>query len=348
MKEFGCKWLGLVASAVLLCSTARAQNGGLRFTLTDLGTRFKASWSEARAINNRGQVVGSLFRDPDWLCFSWQPGGTPQEFGGGTQPQRCDAFAVDSDGTIAGMILVPKTGPHPDAFRRDSSTGNITILPSQCAGCDSTGLGILKQTVVGFSAGGAVQWDYTGKITALSPSAGYATGINSYGQIVGFDAGGAFTWQKGSLTHLPQLRNDSAYAINNNGVAVGASMGPYDFDCISLWYGGAGTNIGCLPPEDIVGVGISSDNWVVTGREPMYSSFYSFPPCDCGYLIVPDPSCSPTLLGTLLDSSGAGWTRVLATGINDSHQIVGMGLNSRGETRAILLTPNGLPLCHPA
>jgi len=36
-----------------------------------------------------------------------------------------------------------------------------------------------------------------------------------------------------------------------------------------------------------------------------------------------------------------------ATGINDTHQIVGYGRAPNGEQHAFLLTPNNLPLCYP-
>ena len=70
--------LALLAGSVLLWPlVASAQNGGLKFTLTDLGT-FGGYQSEAFAINNKGQIVGDYLWTSKRLsgqgCFS-QPAG---------------------------------------------------------------------------------------------------------------------------------------------------------------------------------------------------------------------------------------------------------------------------------
>jgi hypothetical protein len=101
---------------------------------------------------------------------------------------------------------------------------------------------------------------------------------------------------------------------------------------------------------------ISNDNWIVTGDHESYITCsqhadWCYQPClspGYGFLIVPDPSCSPTQLNTLLDASSAGWNVWSATGINDNHRIVGWGIPpAGGPPHAILLTPNDLPLCYP-
>jgi hypothetical protein len=50
-------------------------------------------------------------------------------------------------------------------------------------------------------------------------------------------------------------------------------------------------------------------------------------------------------LNTLLDASGKGWTVISAFGVNKAHRIVGQATDPKGQTRAVILMPNGKPLC---
>ena len=320
----------------------------MKFTLTDLGT-FGGTWSAANAINSNGQVVGTFGSASDQFCFSWQQGSKTLTFADETSPRFCDARAVDFDGTIAGGMKTPNTFSRVGAFRRDPN-GQITIVSHQ-RNADSWGLGVAKGTVVGLSANQAVKWDSAGIATTLvNAPYGYAqaNGINSMGQIVGFTQQGSgsflsWVWQNGSLTNLPEFVptwGTNAWAINDHGVVVGGGTQTYAGGiCVAIWYGGAPTNLGCGP----WGLAISSDNWVVGGGR-----IWNWCTSGCARLSVPDFSCSLTDLNTLLDSSGAGWVVMTATGINDKHQIVGWGKSPRdGQNHAILLTPNNLPLCYP-
>jgi hypothetical protein len=373
MKNYGGKLVGLLAGAILLCATAMGQNGGLRFTLTDLGT-FGGAASAAHAINNRGQVVGTFGIPNGRMCFLWQSGATPITFGGDAKPQFCDARAIGVDGTIAGSIRTQKTGSTLGAFRRDP-TGTVNLLtPLPGSGAHGTsyswGFGVYKKTVVGLSKDQAVRWDSLGNInTVFLPGVwSQANGLNSRGQVVGVrvgpcgggSGGCGWMWENGSLADLPTGNyGSSANAINNNGFVVGYnwnSSNNFSDSCAAQWYVGTLTELACGWFEALAN---SSDNWVVGGIQEDYitCSAYTFIDCidncslpgnACALLVVPDPACSPTNLNTLLDASGSGWNIVSGTGINDSHQIVGWG-NSPvdGQLHAILLTPNNLPLCYP-
>jgi hypothetical protein len=58
MRRFDCTLFALLASQILLVWTVLAQNnGGLQFTLTDLGT-FGGAASIGNATNNKGQIGG--------------------------------------------------------------------------------------------------------------------------------------------------------------------------------------------------------------------------------------------------------------------------------------------------
>ena len=363
MKHFSGRLVGLVAGVVLLCSSALAQNGGLRFTLTDLGS-FGGNGSRAFAINNKGRVVGTaFFSNPNRaMCFSWQAGSTPILFSIDPKSMGCDARAVGPDGTIAGGAGNPEDPNMSIAFRRDP-TGRISLLKPLGGDAESKGFGVLKQTVVGYSydeianTTSAVKWESDGTLTQLASGASVATGINSLGKIVGWTAtlgGGSqgsiqpWVWYNGSLKNLSVWTPNgaAAWAINTNGFVAGGA-----YDAGYLLYGALWNSVARGTPLTILGynngaqgLAISSDNWVVGGG-------YWLAPCTpgCPSLSVPDLSCSLTDLNTLLDASGAGWYIAYATGINDSHQIAAWARRiSTGEEHAVLLTPNNLPLCYPA
>src|SRR5215813_8802424 len=97
MRRFGCMLLAVLASSIFSVITLLAQNnGGLQFTLTDLGT-FGGSDSIGNAINNKGQIVGYIYKNTGTICFSWQPGNSPVVFAGGTGATKlpnCIATAV--------------------------------------------------------------------------------------------------------------------------------------------------------------------------------------------------------------------------------------------------------------
>jgi uncharacterized membrane protein len=225
--------------------------------------------------------------------------------------------------------------------------------PAYCAGCPFW-LANLQS---------AVKWDAQGYMTtivtgALHDYGNYARGINKGGEIVGrvyypYSLATPWFWKNGVLTDLPIMPNPDgfndfygqAYAINDSGVIVGG--GTFDdgnwHQCVELWNSHSLASLPTLRPNCantfIGGMAISSDNWVVG-----YGDFQPYPP----FLSVPDPSCVLTNLNTLLDGSGDGWTLISANGINRFHQIVGTGITPKnGSVHAVLLTPNGLPLCYP-
>src|SRR5437764_127651 len=110
MKHNGGRLVGLMVGAVLFCASGLAQNGGLRFSLTDLGT-FGGTWGEAWAINDKGAVVGTYgFGAHDnpgeaqsgSRCFVWKSGGSLFTFDGGTKIPRCKALAIDQRFNVAG------------------------------------------------------------------------------------------------------------------------------------------------------------------------------------------------------------------------------------------------------
>jgi probable HAF family extracellular repeat protein len=237
MIHLGCRLIGLFVGAILLCTSALGQGGGLRFNLRDLGT-FGGSESRANAINNEGQVVGvAYFSNGDSQCFLWRAGFTPLLFTLNAQTTRCEATAIAPDGTIAGSMVPPDSAPWSRAFRR-SSSGSISVLQPLKGDEESFATGVFKDITVGQSysdtndASTAAKWDSKGTITDLvgSASSSTATAINSRGQIVGNGPGTQpWVWYQGSATFLPTWTAYSfaAWAINDHGFVTGSGYESY-------------------------------------------------------------------------------------------------------------------------
>lgn len=349
--------LALLAGSVLFCSSvAAAQNGGLKFALTDLGTFGSGGYqSEAFAINNSGQIVGDYFWSFKRLsgqgCFSKKSGQAAVLFGS----SACTARAINTSGAVAGWMSV---GSATHAFRFDPS-GNLYDLPPLSSG-DSHGYGIdYYGRVVGDGPvvnGGfynALQWDVGGHATVFRCRAnGYSTAFatNPAGNLLAgycnWPQVWPYWWVNGTGYLLSNLSpgcpdpDDTVaivLAINNGNYMVGygsniecSNHGPWH---AVLWNPGA-VDLG----PNSVAYAISNDNWIV-----------GWSGSTGGFLRVADTNCPQMAnLNLLLDSSGAGWSVTAAYGINDSHQIVGQGRAPNGQYHAILLTQvNNLPLCEP-
>ena len=356
MRRFGCMLFAWLASPILFVSALLAQNnGGLQFALTDLGT-LGGGASIGNAINNKGQIVGYIYKGTGTMCFSWQAGTTPVTFAGGTKPPSCIATAVSVDGRIAGQIILTKTAGNWAPLRRE--TNGSVILLNELPGSSgaSRAWGIYKSSVVGQSGYPplAVQWDYYGNVTPLLNTYSEAFAINSKGHVVGAvqgpSQGNPWLWQNGSLTYLPAPGSNPwafAYTINPNDAIGGFTYVPGSM-CMAYWYTGVLTNLDCGYNAQPA-VGISSDGWVLGGHNASTGHcgpYFGGNSSDrCATLSV--PGCSVADVNTLLDSSGTGWVLWEAAGINDAHQIVANGLSPiDGAEHAVLLTPNNQPLCY--
>lgn len=382
MKHYSAKLVSFLASAILLCVTAWGQNGGLRFSLTDLGT-FGGTWSEAWAINDSGTIVGTFGVSGGQRCFSIR-NGSLLTFDGGSKPPKCEALALDIKGNIAGAVATAASGSLYRAFRYDNG-GKLMVLPVP-PGYDYTmGLAIYGGTVVGGvgnSTSGAycsncrfwdsglqtaVKWDADGYLTTIVngrvadfSQGTYARGINSSGEIVGRVfyypnvTQSAWLWKNGVYTDLPTLPvttppYSEANAINDSGYIVGDGntdngTGGQQYHCAQGWNAHSLTTM--ILHFCVKNIPISamatSSDNWVAGYADYDRFHVSYPP----FVGVPDPRCVLTDLNTLLDASGRGWIVTTANGINRKHQIVGAAVSPvDGQLHAVWLTPNNLPLC---
>ena len=347
--------------SLVLSSAAIAQTGGLKFSLRDLNTDLKnsfgASQSTANAINNNGQITGNFLFKSDQQCFYFPATGSPQAFYVRGTPVTCDARGIDAAGSIAGSGWTNLNLYR--AFRRNSK-GTLSTLQPDTPEHNSYGYGISNGIVVGTMGPNpyqAAKWDLTGAVTNLYPYPYLdyvATGINSSGQVVGYSSTvdnynnliyDGFSIVNGNITALC-CPNSLANAVNANGYIVGVSDSWTHCPEVFIWYGSGDTDLGDCPGTAL---GISSDNWIVgyTGLQSgtNCSDWGTSGSCSA-FLAASTTNCTGLWdLNTLLDASGAGWVLKEATGINDSHQIVGYGVTPNGEHHAFLLTSNNKPLC---
>ena len=158
-----------------------------------------------------------------------------------------------------------------------------------------------------------------------------ATGINDINEVVGTVNGRAFLARDGlsyELGVLPGHTSSDARAINNKGQVVGNSSTADGISHAFLWNLGTMRNLGTLPGDissQAQALNVGGD---VVGRSG-----------------VADLSASRAVIwqgGLAMDLNrlftSSGWILSSATGINDSGQIVGVGLRD-GQVRAFLLNP---------
>jgi probable HAF family extracellular repeat protein len=221
-----------------------------------LGAVPGAFFSEANAINDRGEVVGFSGNDfGDFTAFIWSQAAGIRPLGAlpdGTSFLR--AQAINNNGVV---VVDPEDGP-PGVFLWTAESGFQAI--GRPPGADfASGAGINDHTeVVGVSG------QFAGEITAflwteedgfldLGALPGFpvssATDINQSGQVVGtatsFESARGFVWTAAAgmqdLGTLPGGTFSEASAINDGGEVVGMSHSGEGARHAVLWTPGAGT-----------------------------------------------------------------------------------------------------------
>lgn len=192
----------------------------------ELGTLPNGVYSNARSINDNGQVVGWASTEFGlWKAFFWDKSSGMRVIS--TSPYSSWAYAINNNGQVVGhQEIIPSAVQY--AFVWDSATGLHDLLPG--AGTVSYGYGINNAgNVVGQSGAyahspSACCW-IDGKWIGMQ--ANWASDINDSGTIVGNLASRAYVWgsnldQTLHLLELAQGSTDSnATCINNHGQVVG-------------------------------------------------------------------------------------------------------------------------------
>ena len=341
------------------------------YTLTDLGTLGGPNSDAAGGITNSGYIAGSS-EDASGSrhAYLYDPATqtktdlhTILPFGGA----RSRANDVNESGQVVGTAEIEVSSDIQHAFLYDKATGVVTDLHERIAmgGQESSALSINDQgQIVGWaktSDGSFHAFLYdtaTGMATDLHPSItlggnnSQAFGINNAGQVVGAaetstDSQGfrAFVYTPGSpVRNLGYFSANSslgslAYGISDSGVvfgysAIGTAEGIRAFrkstsGALDRATDDLGTLIGDpdLDRDHSQAFGINAAGDVVgqSDKDAAVAAFlYKGGAMQDLNVILPDNS---------------GWSLTAANGINDSGQIVGVGVID-GREHAYLLTPS--------
>lgn len=222
-----------------------------------LGVLPGASFSQAWAINDHGEIAGSsglaegvdqhavLWRDGEWVDLGALPG---------------HAYSLATDINKRGVVTGASRSTVTDTTAVLWDRGAIIELGTLPGGGYSSADAINDKEVVAGVATSAsgqvhlVRWDNR-QIEDLGPltGGGFVTGINRGGVIVGRSERPAgtrgFVWSAGEFTELPPLAGNfsAAHDINARGWVVGYSSTGSGAHRATLWRDGVASDLGALP-----------------------------------------------------------------------------------------------------
>lgn len=353
------KFVSVAALCLMSVGVTRPANA-FAYTVTDLDPLPGYGQSHAYGINDAGQVVGYSATDTNLVRSAtiWN-GSTPTNIGAlvGTT-YNSQATAINNAGQIVGAY-----GPLGGVLGLGASfiqqgvlwSGNTVTTLAPLPGLTSSYATAINNAgqVVGISYPPflppfqnqlATIWNGATP-TALTTPAGlgsFAYGINNSGHVVGA-SGNAVIWNNGiptALGVLPGSVSSYATAINNSGKVIGESYftGNTNNWEATIWNGGVPTELSILSGQPRNGISYANainDAGLVVGSSANYAGLNSA-------AVLWDDG-TPIKLGTLLDSSGAGWALEDAYAINLVGQIAGVGLYD-GALQAFLLELLALPV----
>jgi probable HAF family extracellular repeat protein len=345
------------ATAVLInLGWSHAAIAAALYTLTDLGALTGGTSSYATGINNNGQVVGQAASAEGFRAFVWSATGGLVNLGTLNGSNFSYATGINDNGQVVGYANVNNT---PVAWQWDGK-GGMTSLSAVANASRSYAYGINNGgQIVGYANTGtdttaATVWQGSQPPTELNNRSisSIATGVNEPGQIVGqiasADGFRAALWTAGTLTNLGTLNGGSysyATGINDQGQVVGYStIGKPPGSTSSgflgttlnafIWNSSTGmTSLGSLSPQDnSYATGVNENGQVVGYSYGLDQGSYR-------YRAFMWDNGAMTDLNNLIDPA-LGWALNVANAVNDQGQIVGLGINAAGQSRAFLLTPS--------
>jgi probable HAF family extracellular repeat protein len=313
-------------STVSFAVVCRASTGTYR--AVDLGT-LGGNYSEANAINARGQIVGySLTGDGVWHAFLWQ-NGVMTDLGtlGG---RSSSASGINDAGQIVGSSEL-SNGWGGAVLWQDGKPEYLGTLggASEARAINSTGQIVGSSSVFG-TGSHAFLWENGAMVDLGTVPGGVASGanaINSAGQVAGSvytdDARHAALWAHDVLTDLGTLggQNSFGWGINPRGQVVGYSHTADGQPHAFLWQDGTMSDLGTLGGPYSLATDINPSGQVVGWSAHAGSGSRAFL-WEKGAMID---------LGTLTGGLGGA-----AFGINAAGEVVGSSVTAEGAVHATL------------
>lgn len=331
-------WALLLSACLSIVPAASA-----RFRVKDLGTIGTGTnpTSGAFGINNAGVVSGTFtlprhaFRDPGVMIDLGTLGGATSQ-----------AWGINDHNQVVGYADT-LTATH--AFVDSGTMFDLGTLggPSSTAYAINNNSWIVGYSLIPSGANHAFLYKNAvmNDLGTLGGTTSFAYGINNNNWVVGSAmlpnnvTGHAFLWMGGGpLLDLGGLGGYSmALGINNAGVVVGSSYLPGNTVEHAFYFDGHMHDLGTLGGTYSRALGINK-NGAIVGESSVPSGYPNH-----GFIAY----CRNTMvdINTMVDASGAGWTIVSATAINDYGQVAAWGINANGDAHALLLTFMGSLTC---
>ena len=312
-------------SAVEPVSAASLHTGFASYAITDLGQ------TNAYGMTNSGQVLVS-----NGVAGVWDNGQITEI------TDTTWAYQMNSSGQVVGRYLGENSTNNAYLWENGQRTdlGYFGGISSSASDINDAGqiVGTFNTARDKFNP---FLWQ-NGEMIDLGTLGfnGGAMGINNQGQVVGysglvFGITHAFQWENGNMIDLGTLPGDNgsiAYDINDSGQAIGYSSNSLLRQSrATLWSNGQVIDLGTLGGNMSAAIAINNKGQVagfdtVGGNGAPNHAF-----------IWEDGEMAD--LNSLIDRD-SGWFLQQVSGINDSGQIVGQGINrATGQSHAFLLNP---------
>ena len=275
----------VVAGAVVVSGASSVGSGQAQWVMRDLGT-LGGAWSEAVAVNERGQIVGTADTeandkdgDPTRHAFLWEDG-KMRDLGALHRSTSSSASAINDHGQVVGSA---ETGASNRFYGRLAhavlwENGRIRDLGT-LGGPTSHAIAINERgQIVGRADTGTKDeglegayvshwfvWQ-NGRMRDLDVLVGdiFTVGINDLGQVVGSGDRArfpiswfSFLWEKGRMLDLGDFETSPSVSgpINNRGQIAGRYG-----DHAALWQGGNVRDLGALAGRSFTSWACSINN----------------------------------------------------------------------------------------
>jgi probable HAF family extracellular repeat protein len=257
----------LLAIPATAAAATPAAPTSARLQIVDLGTLGEQfTTSEARAVNQRGQIVGDSFLaglGPEH-AFLWSNGSMRDlgTLGGLTS----DATDINDRGQVVGVSATAAGEQHAflwaDGSMRDLGTLGGATSVAQAINDRGQVLGTSDTATEGQHV---FLWEHGSMRDLGLPPGTTANDLNEHGQLTGGHP--AYRLERGHLVELqPDDPSSEGFAINERGEVAGLSVLPVSFQNHAfLWSGGRATDLGTLGGGFSVASGIN-DPGVVVGQ----------------------------------------------------------------------------------